>query len=72
MLKLRIEGPRKDIYAYVDYLRSDKNIKLLDVSNCFNNRGISVYSRCFVELETPVKTANIENTNTLNEELGEH
>lgn len=67
MLKIRIEGEKEDIYKYVDYLRNDKNINILNISNCFANHGISVYSRCFVEIQEPnvqIRTEDLQKFNS--------
>lgn len=66
MLKLRIEGEKEDIYKYVDYLRNDKNINIYNVSNCFANHGISVYSRVFVEIQEPNVQVPTENLQAFN------
>ena len=51
MIKLRIEGKKEDIYKYLDVLQKDERITVCDISNCYPNHGVSVYDRCFVEIE---------------------
>ena len=51
MIKIRVEGKREDIYKYLDLLQQDSNITVCDISNCYPNHGVSLYDRCFVEIE---------------------
>jgi len=51
MLKLRIEGKKEEIYKYLDLIQKDEQVVVCDISNCFPNHGVSIYDRCFVEIE---------------------
>lgn len=62
MLKLRIEGMKEDIYKYIDYIRRDYNLNILNISNCYANHGISQYHRAFVEMDvSDLKTIQLDN-----------
>lgn len=51
MIKIRVEGKKEEIYKYLDLIQQDSNITVCDISNCYHNHGVSLYDRCFVEIE---------------------
>ena len=51
MIKIRVEGKKEEIYEYLDLIQQDSNITVCDISNCYPNHGVSLYYRCFVEIE---------------------
>ena len=63
MLKIRIEGMKEEIYKYIDLIRNRADIQVLNISNCYANRGISVYHRAYVEIEINDSNGEEKNDN---------
>ncbi|MDO4957507.1 MAG: hypothetical protein Q4E60_10895 [Bacteroidales bacterium] len=52
IVKLRIESSKEEIRKFTDKLRADETLKVNSISEIYpNNRGISIYDRCFAEVE---------------------
>ena len=52
MLKIRIEGKENEIYRFVDLIRENQDYEVNSISRLYrNNAEISIYSRCYVEIE---------------------
>ena len=52
MLKIRIEGKESEIYRFVDLIRENQEYEVNSISRLYrNNAEISIYSRCYVEIE---------------------
>lgn len=52
MVKLRIEGKDEEIYRFIDLIRKNEEYEVNSISRLYrNNAEISIYSRCYVEIE---------------------
>ena len=51
MLKIRIEGKKEEINEYLKIIQQDDKFTICNISDCYRNRGISIYERCYVEIE---------------------
>lgn len=52
IVKLRIESSKEEIKKFTDKLSTDESLKINSISEIYpNSRGISIYDRCFVEVE---------------------
>lgn len=52
IVKLRIESSKEEIRKFTDKLSADNSLKVNSISEIYpNSRGISIYDRCFVEVE---------------------
>ena len=59
---------KEDIYKYLDYIRKDNNLNILNISNCYANHGVSQYHRTYVEVDTnELPIAEEENNNDRND-----
>lgn len=50
-VKLRVESNEEEIKKFIEILMENKNVVINNVSDIYPNRGISVYNRCYVEIE---------------------
>jgi len=51
MLKIRLMGTRNDIKWFKKVLEREKNVRILQVSDPFTNKGTNKYYRVYVEIE---------------------
>ena len=55
MLKIRMQGTKKDIHWFQWLLERDKAIHVLQVSEIFANKGTNKYFRAYAEAEKTEK-----------------
>lgn len=51
MIKLRLQGTLEEIEWFKEKINQDKNIRVLEVSELYKNRGISEYYRVYIDAE---------------------
>ena len=52
IIKLRIESSKEEIRNFTDKLSKDDTLTINSISEVYpNSRGVSIYDRCFVEIE---------------------
>ena len=51
MLKIRMQGTKKDIHWFRRLMEHDKSIHVLRVSEIFGNKGTNKYFRAYAEVE---------------------
>ena len=51
MLKIRMQGTKKDIHWFWRLLEQDKMVHVLRVSEIFANKGTDKYFRAYAEVE---------------------
>lgn len=52
IVKLRIESSKEEIRRFTEKLSSDESLVINSISEIYpNSRGISIYDRCFMEVE---------------------
>ena len=55
MLKIRMQGTKKDIHWFRQCMERDKEIHVLQVSEIFANKGTNKYFRAYAEVERTEK-----------------
>ncbi len=55
MLKIRMQGTKKDIHWFRRLLERNQNIRVLQVSEIFANKGTDKYFRAYAEVEKTEK-----------------
>lgn len=55
MLKIRMQGTKKDIHWFQRLLEQDKAIHVLQVSEIFANKGTNKFFRAYAEVERTEK-----------------
>ena len=55
MLKIRMQGTKKDIHWFRRLMEQDKEIRVLRVSEIFANKGTDKYFRAYAEVEKTEK-----------------
>ena len=55
MLKIRMQGTKKDIHWFQRLLEQDKAIHVLQVSEIFANKGTNKFFRAYAEVEQTEK-----------------
>ncbi|MBC5745609.1 hypothetical protein FMM74_019080 [Lachnospiraceae bacterium MD308] len=55
MLKIRLQGTKKDIRWFWRLMERDKDIHVLQVSEIFSNKGTNKYFRAYAEVERTEK-----------------
>ena len=55
MLKIRLQGTKKDIHWFRQLMERDKEIRVLQVSEIFSNKGTNKYFRAYAEVERTEK-----------------
>lgn len=55
MLKIRMQGTKKDIHWFRRFLERDKGVYVLRVSEIFVNKGTNKYFRAYAEVEQAEK-----------------
>lgn len=55
MLKIRLQGTKQDIRWFSKILDRNKLIKVLQISELFENKGTVKYYRVYAEIEKNVK-----------------
>ncbi len=55
MLKVRMQGTKKDIHWFRRLLERNQNIRVLQVSEIFANKGTDKYFRAYAEVEQTEK-----------------
>ncbi len=55
MLKIRMQGTKKDIHWFRRLLERNQNIRVLQVSEIFANKGTDKYFRAYAEVEQTEK-----------------
>lgn len=55
MLKVRLQGTKKDIHWFKRLMEQDKGIRVLQVSEIFSNKGTNKYFRAYAEVERTEK-----------------
>lgn len=52
MLKIRIEGKEKEIHDFIELIRNNESYTVNSISRLYkNNATMSIYSRCYIEIE---------------------
>lgn len=51
LIKIRLHGVEEEIQEFLAELESNKNFKILSVSEFYKDRGNSVYYRCYIDAE---------------------
>lgn len=51
MLKVRLQGTKKDIWWFNNLLKDHKEIKVTEISDIYDNKGTVRYYREYVEVE---------------------
>lgn len=51
MLKIRLQGTKKDIRWFRSILEQHRDVKVLQVSDSFSNKGTNNYFRVYAEVE---------------------
>lgn len=51
MLKIRMQGTKKDIHWFRQFLERNQSIQVLQVSKIFANKGTNKYFRAYAEVE---------------------
>jgi len=54
MLKIRLQGTKSDINWYRRNLEQDKNIRIIQFSDPYTNKGTKKFVRVYVEIEKKV------------------
>ncbi len=55
MLKIRMQGTKKDIRWFWRHMERDPKIRVLQVSDIFANKGTNKYFRAYAEVEKSEK-----------------
>ncbi len=55
MLKIRMQGTKRDIHWFRRLLERNQNIRVLQVSEIFANKGTDKYFRAYAEVEQTEK-----------------
>ena len=51
LIKIRLHGVEEEIQECLAELESNKNFKILSVSEFYKDRGNSIYYRCYIDAE---------------------
>lgn len=60
MLKIRLQGTKQDIRWFSKILNRNKLIRVLQISELFENKGTAKYYRAYAEIEKNEKTDKVE------------
>ena len=60
MLKIRLMGTKNDIKWFSKMLERSKKIRVLQISEMYNNKGTNKYYRTYVEVEKVKEKNNKE------------
>lgn len=55
MLKIRMQGTKKDIHWFQRLMEQNPNIRVLQMSEIFVNKGTNKYFRAYAEVERAEK-----------------
>ncbi|MCI8593604.1 MAG: hypothetical protein HFI88_15035 [Lachnospiraceae bacterium] len=55
MLKVRVQGTRKDIHWFLQLLERNKDIRMLQASDIYGNKGTNKYFRAYADVERTKK-----------------
>lgn len=62
MLKVRLQGTKQDIKWFSKFLNKTKVIKVLQISDAFENKGTSNYYRVYAEIEKNDECDQVDKT----------
>ena len=60
MLKIRLMGTKNDIKWFSKVLERSKKIKVLQISDMYNNKGTNKYYRTYAEIQKVKEKSNKE------------
>ena len=51
MLKVRVQGTRKDIHLFSDILKKSPRVRVAQISKIYSNKGTDKYFRMYADIE---------------------
>lgn len=51
MLKVRVQGTRKDIHLFCDILKKSPQVRVVQISKIYSNKGTDKYFRMYADIQ---------------------